>query len=294
MARWWVLVAALAVAACSGGAGTSGRGATTSPASTAAADVSSIPTVATTAIPGAAPTSAPTVGGTSAPVPTTTIPLAPPPAGEAATTTAPSADDSPGSTSPTPAATPTTVPAAGGTGKGDPGAFCAAVDKVLPLYLTTLILVDSGDVTSDGTKFEVAVAPALSGPMHAAASAAPALVVSPFQRWAARADAAVGALKGAGATDGQLASLGTAYGAQVQRATSGGVSQSPPDPVAAAAAAGIDANRVGAAASAFAAANGDFDKFAGVLGQELTLTPGQLNDLSAQYPCAADLANFSG
>ncbi|HKA02909.1 MAG TPA: hypothetical protein VKD67_01230 [Acidimicrobiales bacterium] len=165
---------------------------------------------------------------------------------------------------------------------------------MLPLYLTTLILVDSGDGTGDGTKVEVAVAPALAGPVHAAASAAPALVASPFQRWAARADAAVGALKGAGATDRQLASLATSYGAKVEQALSGGASQSPPDPVAAAAAAGIDTNRLGAAASAFNAANGNFDRFAGVLGQELNLTPSQLHDLSAQYPCAADLANFSG
>jgi hypothetical protein len=74
----------------------------------------------------------------------------------------------------------------------DPGAFCRAVDDVLPLYLTTLILVDSGDNSSGGSQFEVAVAPALLAPVHAAAANAPVLVAGPFQRWAAQVQQATG------------------------------------------------------------------------------------------------------
>jgi hypothetical protein len=252
----------------------------------------SVPTVPTTAIPGAPAPVAP-AGGTSAPVPTTTIPLTPPPTGGAPATTS-SADTAPApaaTTAPAPTAAPTPAPS---SPTGDAGAFCQAVDTVLPLYLATLLLVDSGDGSDGDTKFEVAVAPALAAPVHAAAANAPAVVAAPFQRWAARADAAIAALKGAGATDAQVAALGTAFASQVDQAMNGGGNQTPPDPVEAAANAGIDGNRLTAATSVFTAANGDFDTFAGALGQDLNLTPSQVDQLSGQYPCAADLASFSG
>jgi hypothetical protein len=250
-----------------------------------------VPTVATTAIPGA-PTPVAPAGG-KAPVPTTTIPLPPPPTGAAPATTAsagtaPAASDT---TAPAPAVAPTSAPA-GVT--GDAGAFCRAVETVLPLYLATLLLVDSGDGSDGDTRFEVAVAPALAAPVHAAAANAPAVVAGPFQQWAARADAATAALEGAGATAAQVAALGTAFAHQVDQAMNGGGNQTPPDPVEAAANAGIDGNRLTAATSAFAGANGDFDTFAGALGQDLNLTPSQIDQLSGQYPCAADLASFSG
>jgi hypothetical protein len=165
---------------------------------------------------------------------------------------------------------------------------------VLPLYLATLLLVDSSDGSDGDTRFEVAVAPALTGPLHAAATNAPAVVGAPFQRWAARADAAIAALKGAGATDVQVAALGTAFASQVDQAMNSGGNQTPPDPVEAAANAGIDGQRLTAATSAFTAGNGDFDTFAGALGQDLNLPPSQVDQLSGQYPCAADLASFSG
>jgi hypothetical protein len=294
------LAAALVLAACSHGGASSSTRTTAAGPTTTAAGAASLPTVATTAIPAGSPSSTAIVGGTSAPVPTTTIPLTPPTSGTpAAPAPAPApvgSDSAPTPSSPTvsPAPTATPAPTTPPAGNGDPVAFCAAVDRVLPLYLTTLILVDSGDNSDGDARFEVAVAPALAGPVHAAAASAPSIVASPFQRWGARTDAAIATLKGAGATDAQVNSLGTAFAAQVDQATSGGDSQSPPDPVEAAAKAGIDGSRLRAAASAFTAANGDFDTFVATLGQELTLAPGQLADLSARFPCAADLANFSG
>jgi hypothetical protein len=295
MARPWgaALLAPLVLVACSHDGSQAASITTTAPGTPALAAGSSIPTVATTVIPGA-PTSAPVVGGTSAPVPTTTIPLSPPSTGALAApepappdTTAP-----PAATSTAPSGSPATPPSSAAS--GDPGAFCRAMDDVLPLYLTTLILVDSGDSASSGSRFEVAVAPALVAPVHAAAANAPPLVAGPFQWWAARADAAVAALKGAGANDAQVNALAGAFTARVQQATGGDENQSPPDPVEAAAAAGIDAGRLGAATAAFTASNGDFDTFAGSLGPQLNLSTSQINELSAHYPCAADLGSFSG
>ncbi|HEY1282241.1 MAG TPA: hypothetical protein VGF22_21350 [Acidimicrobiales bacterium] len=289
--------AGLVVGACSGDGAKPASGATTTAAAVTTTTVSgrpSVPTVATTAIPGA-PTPVAPAGGTSAPVPTTTIPLTPPPTGgaPAATTSGGPAPAAPDTTAPTPA--PTAAPTSAPTGaSGDAAAFCRAVDSILPLYLATLLLVDSGDGSDGDTRFEVAVAPALAPPVHAAAANAPAVVAAPFQRWAARADAAIATLKGAGATDAQVAALGTAFTRQVDQAMSGGGNQTPPDPVEAAANAGIDASRLTAATSAFTTANGDFDTFAGALGQDLNLTPSQVDQLSGQYPCAADLASFSG
>jgi hypothetical protein len=295
MARPWraALLAPLVLVGCSHDASQAGSVTTTAPETpTPATADSSIPTVATTAIPGG-PTSAPVVGGTSAPVPTTTIPLSPPSTGApAASQPAPPDTTVPPAASTAPPGSPTTPPSSAAT--GDPGAFCHAVDDVLSLYLTTLILVDSGDSTRGGSQFEVAVAPALVAPVHTAAANAPALVAGPFQRWAARADAAVAALKGAGANDAQVNALAAAVTAQVQQATGGDENQSPPDPVRTAASAGIDAGRLSAATAAFTAANGSFDSFAGSLGQDLNVSSSQFNDLSGQYPCAADLGSFSG
>jgi hypothetical protein len=289
------VAAGLVLGACSGdGSGPAPGGTTTTAAvaTTTAGGRPSVPTVPTTGIP-AAPAPVAPAGGTSAPVPTTTIPLTPPPTGGAPATTpsAVTAPAAPDTAAPAPASAPT--PASSGAA-GDAGAFCQAVDTVLPLYLATLVLVDSGDGSEDDTRFEVAVAPALTASVHAAAANAPAVVAAPFQRWAVRADAAIAALKGAGATDAQLAALGTTFARQVDQAMNGGGNQAPPDPVEAAANAGIDGNRLTAAASTFSAADGDFDTFAGALGQELNLPSTQVDQLSGRYPCAADLGSFSG
>jgi hypothetical protein len=298
MARPWraALPAALVLVACSHAGSNAAPVTTTASAGRAPASGASVPTVATTAIPGApAPAPAPPAGGTSAPVATTTIPLAPPSSSPGAPAASePAAPDTTAPSSPAaPSPGSSTTPPSSAAG-GDAAAFCRAVDDVLPLYLTTLILVDSGDGTDGDTRFEVAVAPSLTAPVHAAATNAPGAVGGPFQRWAARADAAVAALKGAGATDAQVTALAAAVSAQVDRAVGGDANPSPPDPVEAAARAGIDAGRLGAATSAFTAANGDFDTFAGALGQDLDLAPGPLNELAAQYPCAGELASFSG
>jgi len=289
------VAAGLVAGACSSdGANPAANGTTTAAVTTTTVSGRpSVPTVPTTAIPGA-PTPAAPVGGTSAPVPTTTIPLTPPPTGgaPAATAAGATAPAAPDTTAPAPTAAPTSAPSA--PAGGDPGAFCRAVDAILPLYLATLLLVDSGDGSDGDTKFEVAVAPALAAPVHAAAANAPAVVAAPFQRWAARADAAIAALEAAGATDTQVGALGTAFTSQVDQAMNAGGNQTPPDPVAAAARAGIDGSRLAAATTTFTAANGDFDTFAGALGQDLNLPPSQVDQLSGQYPCAADLASFSG
>ena len=126
-------------------------------------------------------------------------------------------------------------------GDGDPTTFCAAVDRTLPLYFVTLIF--AADQSADSSAYEVAVAPALAGPVRSAASSAPSAVAPPFQKWADRTAQAVAALKTAGATDAQVSAFATSYATQVESATSAGGDQSPPDPLQAAAKAGIDSNR---------------------------------------------------
>jgi hypothetical protein len=103
----------------------------------------------------------------------------------------------------------------------------------------------------------------------------------------------VAALKAAGATDGQISAFGTSYAKQVESATSAGGNQSPPDPLQAAAKAGIDASRVKAAASTFAAANGSYDNFSTSLGQALSLSPQAAGDLGQRFPCASELEDFA-
>ncbi len=298
------VLAALAVTACSGGGGSKGSAAapTTTTVKSAAGTVS--PPGPTTTIPGrspGAPTSAPTVGGTSAPVPTTTIPLNPGAAGNPATGSPPASEPANGAApTTTPPSTPDTTPAppsptstaaAPAGGDGEPTTFCAAVDKTLPLYFVTLIF--AADESADSSAYEVAVAPALAAPVRSAASSAPAAVAPAFQKWADRTAQAVAALKTAGATDGQISAFATSYAAQVESATSAGGDQSPPDPLQAAAKAGIDSNRVKAAASAFAAANGSYDDFNTSFGQALSLSPDAQDDLGQRYPCAAELQDFA-
>ena len=132
---------------------------------------------------------------------------------------------------------------------GNPDTFCPAVDRAVPLYYMMSLGSLDGDATA--AAYEVAVAPALTGPLNEAASGAPSVVAPPFQRWAARTALAVGAFKAAGATDAQVASFGKSYADQIEALTDAGGAQTPPDPVAAAAAAGIDRNRLATAANSF-------------------------------------------
>jgi hypothetical protein len=150
------------------------------------------------------------------------------------------------------------------------------------------------DGESSAAAYEVAVAPALSVPLSEAASSAPSVVAPPFKQWAARTALAVAAFKAAGATDAQVASFGQSYAAQIEALTDAGGPQSPPDPIDAATSAGIDRNRLMAAANTFVQANGSFEAFAATLGQDVTLTPAAEQKLEQLYPCAADLTNFTG
>jgi hypothetical protein len=118
------------------------------------------------------------------------------------------------------------------------------------------------------------------------------VVAPPFKQWAARTALAVAAFKAAGATDAQVASFGQSYAAQIEALTDAGGAQSPPDPIDAAARAGIDRNRLMTAANTFVQTNGSFEAFAATLGQDVTLTPAAEQKLEQLYPCAADLANF--
>ena len=80
---------------------------------------------------------------------------------------------------------------------------------------------------------------------------------------------------------------------QIEALTDGGGDQSPPDPVQAATAAGVDRTQLVAAANRFVQANGSFEAFATTLGQDVTLTPAAEQKLEQLYPCAADLTNFA-
>jgi hypothetical protein len=284
--------AAVLLGACSDGKKGAG-GTTTVPPPTAARGTTAggvAPSVATTAIPGGV-TPAPPVtaaGGTVAPQATTTIPLSPPASG----TPAPTAAADPGTqASPTPAPGPTSPPVTDIV-DGNPDTFCPAVDRAVPLYY--VMSLGSLDGEAAAAAYEVAVAPALSGPLGEAATSAPSVVAPPFQRWAARTASAVAAFKAAGATDAQVASFGQSYAAQIDALTDAGGAQSPPDPVDAAAAIGIDRNRLISAANSFVQANGTFETFAATLGQDVSLTPAAQQKLEQLYPCAADLTNFTG
>jgi hypothetical protein len=249
------------------------------------------PSVATTAIPGGAAPAPTAPAGTVAPQATTTIPLSPPPTPAGAPVAPPST--SPGD--PTPTAAPTTPgpasPPVTDVVDGNPDKFCPAVDRAVPLYyVMSLGRLDGADAAA---AYEVAVAPALAGPLTDAATGAPSVVAPPFQRWAARNALAVAAFKAAGATDAQAAAFGQSYAAQIDSLTDAGGAQSPPDPIAAAASAGIDRARLVAAATTFVAANGTFEDFATTFGQDVSLTPAAEQKLEQLYPCAADLTNFT-
>jgi hypothetical protein len=289
-----VAVAAVLVAAgCSDGKKGSAAGTTAAPATTVAAPAAGggvVPSVATTAIAGAAPTPTSSPGGTVAPQPTTTIPLTPVPTGSPAPTAAP--DPDPGSPTTAPAAPGPTSPPVTDIVDGNPDTFCPAVDRAVPLYY--VMSLGSLDGAAAAAAYEVAVAPALSGPLSEAASSAPSVVAPPFQRWAARTALAVAAFKAAGATDAQVAAFGQSYAAQIEALTDAGGAQTPPDPVAAAASIGIDRNRLATAANGFVQANGTFESFAATLSQDVTLTPAAQQKLERLYPCAADLTNFTG
>lgn len=285
----------LLASACSSGSNPSSADATATPTSAAAAPTTAAsatggvgPSVATTTIPGNP--AATVVGGTIAPQPTTTIPLVPP---ASATPPADGANNSdatdPGTTAPTTATGPTSPPITDIT-DGDPDRFCPAVDRAVPLYYVMMI----GSLDDDATAaaYEVAVAPALTGPLTDAATSAPSVVAPPFQRWAARTALAVAAFKSAGATDAQVASFGQAFAAQIDALTDAGGAQTPPDPVDAATAIGIDRNQLVAAAKRFEQANGSFEAFSATLGQDVNLTPAAQQKLEQLFPCAADLTNF--
>ena len=297
-------VALLLASACSGGGGgtdTAGRSASTtaSGASSTAATGGVGPSVATTTIPGAAgaATTATATAGTLAQQPTTTIPLTPAASGSPAPTdpadgggAAGSGDPGTDPPPPTSAPAPTSPPVTDIT-DGDPVAFCPAVDRAVPLYYVMSIGSLDGDAAA--AAYEVAVAPALTGPLTDAANSAPSVVAAPFRRWADRTALAVAAFKSAGATDAQVASFGQAFAAEIEQLTDAGGAQSPPDPIAAATAIGVDRNQLMAAATRFAQANGTFETFATTLGQEVTLTPAAQQKLEQLFPCAADLTNFT-
>jgi hypothetical protein len=284
----------LLAAACSDGK-KSAAGTTVAPASTAVRSAVAggvAPSVATTAIPGAAGPAPAGTGGTVAPQATTTIPLTPPVAGTSApptpgNTETTAAQPAPGSTAPGPTSPPVTDIV-----DGNPDTFCPAVDRAVPLYY--VMSIGSLDGEASAAAYEVAVAPALSGPLNEAATSAPSVVAPPFQRWAARTASAVAAFKAAGATDAQVAAFGQSYAAQIEALTDAGGAQSPPDPIDAAARAGIDRNRLVSAANSFVQANGTFAAFASTLGQDVTLTPAAQQKLERLFPCAADLTNFTG
>jgi hypothetical protein len=260
------------------------------PSTTTAAAGGVAPSVATTAIPASPAVPPPSgAGGTVAPQPTTTIPLIPQTGAPAPTDPAdPGADP----TLPPPPAPGPTAPPVTDIVDGNPDTFCPAVDRAVPLYYVMSIGSLDGDAAA--AAYEVAVAPALSGPLTEAATSAPSVVAPPFQRWAARTALAVAAFKSAGATDAQVASFGQSYAAQIEAITDAGGSQTPPDPIDAAAAIGIDRNRLTAAANSFVQANGTFEDFSGTLGQDVHLTPAAQQKLEQLYPCAADLTNFTG
>jgi hypothetical protein len=287
-----VVATVLLVAACSDGK-KSAAGTTVAPPSTAARSAAAggvAPSVATTAIAGAgvAPPPAST-GGTVAAQATTTIPLAPAPG--TAATVPPAPGDTAAPSAPTSAAPGPTAPPVTDIVDGNPDTFCPAVDQAVPLYYVMSIGSLDGEVSA--AAYEVAVAPALAGPLNTAATSAPSVVAPPFQRWSARTALAVAAFKAAGATDAQVTSFGKSYAAQIEALTDAGGSQSPPDPVDAAASAGIDRNRLINAANAFVQANGTFETFAATLGQDVSLTPAAQQKLEQLFPCAADLTNFS-
>jgi hypothetical protein len=294
-------VALLLASACSGGGGgtdTAGRSASTTPsgAATTAATGGVGPSVATTTIPGAAGAVTTAAAGTLAPQPTTTIPLTPA-ASDSPAPTDPAdgggaAGGDPGTDAPPPTSAPRpTSPPVTDITDGDPVAFCPAVDRAVPLYYVVSIGSLDGDAAA--AAYEVAVAPALTGPLTDAANSAPSVVAAPFRRWADRTALAVAAFKSAGATDAQVASFGQAFAAEIEQLTDAGGAQSPPDPIAAATAIGVDRNQLMAAATRFAQANGTFETFAATLGQEVTLTPAAQQKLEQLFPCAADLNNFA-
>jgi hypothetical protein len=165
------------------------------------------------------------------------------------------------------------------------------VEALIPLFYVDTI----GSLQGSGTAaaYEVAVAPALSGPLDQAAASAPAAVAAPFRAWADRTARALAAFKAAGASDALTTSFGQSYAAQIDALTSKGGTQSPPDPVAAATKAGVDRNRLMSSAASFQAANGSFDAFAATFGQQLNLAPADEQALEQRFPCAADLANFT-
>jgi len=291
--RWAPAVAAALVlaSACSDGKKASTAPSPVAPstvAGTAATAGGVAPSVATTTIPGApavSPVAPPDSGGTVAPQPTTTIPLAP-----AASDPEPADPDDDPAAPPSSAPGPTSPPVTDIV-DGDPDRFCPAVERAVPLYYVMSIGSLDGDAAA--AAYEVAVAPALSGPLNDAASSAPAVVAPPFQRWAARTAAAVAAFKSAGATDAQVASFGQSYAARIEALIDAGGAQSPPDPIDAATAIGIDRNQLMSAATGFVQANGSFESFAATLGQQVSLTPAAQDKLQDLYPCAGDLTNFS-
>jgi hypothetical protein len=249
--------------------------------------------VPTTPIPGsAAPTSSP--AGTSptptpAPAPNTSIPASPAPRSNPTAPPESASAGGPATTAPAPA--PATTTPATSPPDGDPASFCPAVEQLIPLFYVITI----GSLHGSGTAaaYEVAVAPALSGPLDAAASSAPAAVAAPFKAWADRTARALAAFKAAGASDSLTTSFGQSYAGQIDAVTSKGGTQSPPNPVNAAVRAGLDLSRLSASAAAFQAANGPFDAFAASFGQHVTLAPAEEQALEQRFPCAADLANFT-
>jgi hypothetical protein len=248
------------------------------------------PTVPTTPIPGTAASTSVPAGTLPAPPPNTNTTASPAPRSDP--TAPPASASAPGPATTAPAAAPeTTAPPATSPPDGDPASFCPAVEQLIPLFYVITIGSLQSSVTA--AAYEVAVAPALSRPLDAAASSAPAAVAAPFKAWADRTALALAAFKAAGASDSLTTSFGQSYAAQIDAVTSKGGTQSPPDPVNAAVRAGLDRNRLSSSAAAFQAANGPFDAFAAAFGQHVTLAPADEQALEQRFPCAADLANFT-
>ena len=282
-------VTAVAGGACSSGGSSTGTTTSVAPSTSRPASPT-VTTVATTAIPGATTVPA----GTLPLQPTTTIPLTPGattgPPGEGTGSSPPPisapAVGEPATTTPA-AANP---PASNGPG-GDAAAFCPAIEQAIPLYY--LVTVGSVQRPADAAAYEVAVAPALATPLGQAATNAPAAVAAPFARWAERNAKAVAAFKAAGASDAVVSSFGQSFAKQVNAVVEAGGSQSMPDPLNAAGAAGVTRSRLTAAAQSFAQANGPFESFASTLGADVELTVDQRDLLQAQYPCVDDLSTFA-
>jgi hypothetical protein len=241
-------------------------------------------TGATTTIVTAAPT---TTAGTTTAGATTAAATTPAPATTTvATTTA--------TTTTTLAAAPvasttaaTALPAlAGWSGPlgGDPIRFCRSSGSFLTAQALEVFATPAGE---GAAATELVFAPAVASLADELAAAGPAPLVPRLRAMAARAHAAVDALRAAGATPAQLAAVRDAILARTTSSAAAVVGGSPGDPQAY----GLDRDRVRAAAAAFTAANGDAATFRQRLDELSPVPPDAAvaGALAATWPCLADL-----